>query len=343
MSSNVLRSEKRGNCPLVTVNILSYNRCKELEITLTKITQELDYPADQLEIIVVDNCSVDGTRDMIREKFPQVRLISTTKNIGIAGWNKGFEAGSGEYFLVLDDDCYIEGQSLKRAVQAAAQYGADLVSFHVANPNEPGFYFSENFRTGFLTFWGCSALISQRAISMLCGFDKYIFVYNHEAEFTCRLLDRGFKHLFLPSVTALHMKPVSFKYTSRTFRLSMRNLSLQAAKLLQPKDAVIAIINLMLRVLRQAKKSFRSVSILCAFPGIIEGVWTGLIHRRPVRPVVSCLYRQNYIEYVGSSALEDCQGFWSDRPDLYPKDTAVFYVPIERPSRVTQDEQRNNW
>jgi GT2 family glycosyltransferase len=38
-----------------------------------------------LEVIVVDNCSTDGTAEFIEENFPQVRLIRSSKNLGYSG------------------------------------------------------------------------------------------------------------------------------------------------------------------------------------------------------------------------------------------------------------------
>ena len=89
--------------PLVTVNILSFNRKDELRNTLTKVYEQ-DYK--NIEVIVVDNASSDGSSEMVKSEFPEVQLIQMTKNIGIAGWNEGFKVAKGEYVLVLDDDAY---------------------------------------------------------------------------------------------------------------------------------------------------------------------------------------------------------------------------------------------
>ena len=85
--------------PLVTVNILSFNRKDELRNTLTKVYEQ-DYK--NIEVIVVDNASSDGSPEMVKNEFPKVQLIQLEKNIGIAGWNEGFEIAKGEYVLVLD-------------------------------------------------------------------------------------------------------------------------------------------------------------------------------------------------------------------------------------------------
>ena len=89
--------------PLVTVNILSYNRKDELRNTLTKVYEQ-DYK--NIEVIVVDNASNDGSSEMVIKEFPNAQLIQLEKNIGIAGWNEGFKVAKGEYILVLDDDSY---------------------------------------------------------------------------------------------------------------------------------------------------------------------------------------------------------------------------------------------
>ncbi len=89
--------------PLVTVNILSFNRREELRNTLTKVFEQ-DYK--NIEIIVVDNASSDGSSEMVKNEFPDVQLIQLEENIGIAGWNEGFKAAKGVYVLVLDDDSY---------------------------------------------------------------------------------------------------------------------------------------------------------------------------------------------------------------------------------------------
>lgn len=193
--------------PFVTVNILAFNRREELGRTLQTVLGDLEYPADRLEVVVVDNASTDGTAAMVRERFPTVDLVVNPRNVGVPGWNAGFARGRGEMFLVLDDDCYLRGDALKRAVLAAREARADLVSFSVRSDAEPSFYFNEDYHCGLLAFWGCAALISRRGVELTGGFDPNIFIWAHEAEFVARLLDGGLRHLYLPEVTAVHLKP----------------------------------------------------------------------------------------------------------------------------------------
>jgi GT2 family glycosyltransferase len=330
--------------PLVTAVILAYNRRDPLWITLTKLRDELAWPSERLEVIVVDNASTDGTSDMVRAEFGDVKLIVSERNTGISGWNRGFEAGAGEWFLVLDDDCYVMGDALHRAVDGAQEHGADLVSFKVRSSDEEVHVFNEFYDTGLLAFWGCSALISRRAARELGGFDPGIFIWGHEAEFVARLLDRGWRHLHLPDVVSVHMKsPADFKLAQH--RRNLQSFGYIAAKLLRPRDLLPAAGNLMLRVLTE---SVRRPEILTCMPAVAAGLRDGLRNRAPVRPAVSDLYRRNFIEF--SSPLIFARGplliwrqrgradlaeldagerrdrFWRERADCYPQGTGTLSV-----------------
>lgn len=90
--------------PVVTAIMPTMNRREDLRETLIRL-QEQDYP--NIEIVVVDNASKDGTSDMVRSEFPHVQLISLPKNIGnIAGRNVAMKNARGKYILCLDDDSF---------------------------------------------------------------------------------------------------------------------------------------------------------------------------------------------------------------------------------------------
>ncbi len=322
--------------PLTTAAVLAYNRRDPLAVTLGHLGA-LEWPEDRLEITVVDNASTDGTADMVRERFPSVRLISSPENEGIAGWNRAFAAGRGDWFLVLDDDCYVEGDALERAVAAAAEHGADMVSFRV-DSSDPGRSFSDVYRTGLLSFWGCAVLISRRAIEDLGGFDERLFIWAHELEFTMRFLDRGYRHLYLPGVTALHMKSIPPVVPANHMR-NMRNWGYVAAKLLGPRDAALAIASL---IVRAGIESFVAPTYLRGAGAVLGGMREGLRVREPVRPAVSRLYRRHFLEFtsqfrpvlrlrylLGRSEprVNYREAYWRSRPKLYPAATASLRVP----------------
>jgi GT2 family glycosyltransferase len=278
------RGERRW--PLVTVVVLAHNRREQLALTLRKLAGELDYPADALEIIVVDNASTDGTPEMVRSEFPEALLLTNGANVGVAAWNKGFERGRGDYFLALDDDCYMTGSSLRRAVAMAEACQADLVSFVARSTLEPGHVFNDDYNTGLLAFWGCAALLSRRAVETLGGFDPDIFAWAHETEFTMRLLDRGLRHLFVPDITAEHMVAPAARLTPFFYRTNIRNLAYIAAKLLRGRDAAPALANLLTMAVLRAVSDPRMAGCV---RGVAEGAWAGMRRRSPVRPRVSSL------------------------------------------------------
>jgi GT2 family glycosyltransferase len=315
--------------PLVTVVVLAYNREQELRVTLSALRDELDYPAERLEVIVVDNASRDGTAQMVREEFPAVELIVNAANVGISGWNAGLQRGRGAFFLVLDDDCYVTGDALRRAIALAREHEADLVSFSAASPLALGHRFNDDYDTGLLAFWGCAAVLSRRAVDELRGFDPGIFVWAHEAEFTIRLLDRGLRHLTMPEIVAAHMTVPASRLTPFFHRTNTRNLAYIAAKLLRPRDAVGAVVNVATMALLRALADRRTIGSL---PAVVEGARAGLRARAPVRAPVSRLYRRNLVDFVSplrfvrgpdvSGVVARRRRFWRARPELYPARTA---------------------
>jgi GT2 family glycosyltransferase len=333
-----------GDLPLVTVAVLAYNRREALRTTLTKLREELDWPAERLEVIVVDNASEDGTAGMVETEFPDAQVIVTERNTGISGWNRAFEAGAGDWFLVLDDDCYVVGDALRRALTGALEHEADLVSFRVLSPATPPEVFNDFYDTGLLGFWGCSALISGRAVRELGGFDPGIFIWGHEAEFVARLLDRGWRHLHLPEITSVHMKSVPDFHLDQ-HRRRLESAAYIAGKLLVPRDLVPVVGNLLLRVLTEAGRRPR---IILSLPAVLRGVRSGLRNRAPVRGTVSRLYRTDCIEFVSpllfvrgplvryrqwrrsESAEQDLverrERFWRERAACYPRGTGTLSV-----------------
>jgi hypothetical protein len=311
--------------PSVSVIILAHNRQEKVCVTLEKTLMSLDYPAHLLEVILVDNASSDDTIQVVRRDFPGVQIIASDENIGAAGWNLGFVQAQGEYILILDDDCYLEGASLKRAVAAALQHEAALVSFTIRSTQEKA-TFNQRFRTGVLSFWGCAALVRRDAIEALNGYDSYIFLWGNELEFTMRLLDAGMRHLFLPEVEAHHMKAVPppgvYSYASR--RLNTRHHAYIAGKLLSLQHTLCVWLRLLRRLLLASTKQVNLIGIL---PDLIQGAWQGIQNRTPVRPEVSALYVNHFHAFVNqlpfhfrSQALEL---FIEQRELLYP-DTATL-------------------
>lgn len=282
--------------PLVSIVFLAFNRRDELAVSLEHVLERLDYPPDQLEVIVIDNASTDGTAEMVRDRFPMVELIRQPENIGASAWNVGMTTARGDWRLILDDDCYIAGQNLKTAVRRAEEHDADFVSFHVVSGRQAGYSFQEEYKTGLLSFWGCAAMFSHRVIENEPFYDPRIFIWANEMELTIRLLDRGYRHLYLPEVEPVHMRAPSPRFMDFTARMNARHFAYIAAKLLRPRDAVGAIANVLLHLLIQAYGE--NPRALLVLPEIPTWVIKGLRARAPARPEVSRIYRHHTWHFV---------------------------------------------
>lgn len=88
--------------PLISIVIVNWNGERFLRASLNSIYAQA-YPS--LEVIVLDNGSTDKSVKLIREEYPQVRLIEYPTNLGFAaGNNRAIEEAAGEYVLTLNND-----------------------------------------------------------------------------------------------------------------------------------------------------------------------------------------------------------------------------------------------
>ncbi len=91
----------------------------------------------ELEIIIIDNQSTDGSVAMIQQEFPSVTLIASEKNLGFAAANNiGLQRATGEYCILLNPDTVVPAGSLKAMVdylEAHSEVG--IVGPHIINPD----------------------------------------------------------------------------------------------------------------------------------------------------------------------------------------------------------------
>lgn len=98
------------------------------EHVLKCIRSVLDQSYPDIEIIVVDNQSTDGSRKALSETFPELRIIDTGRN---AGWgiacNIGMKAASSAYIALLNNDAYLDRDCISamvRAIEKKPEYGS---------------------------------------------------------------------------------------------------------------------------------------------------------------------------------------------------------------------------
>lgn len=187
--------------PLVTINILTFNRKNELVQTLKKI-EEQDYK--NIEIIIVDNASSDGTDEMIKDNYPDVNYIRMDKNVGVSAWNKGFAAAEGEYVFVLDDDSY----PLKTSIDDGLKYMNEnpkcgVLGYNIFNTLKQKSQ-TEGFPKISWLFVGCGALIRKEVIEQVGYFDENYFIYLHEMDYSIRVFDAGYTVDYAEQLTVVH-------------------------------------------------------------------------------------------------------------------------------------------
>ena len=150
----------------LSIAIVNWNTKELLKACLESIfkqTRGLDY-----EVWVVDNGSSDGSAEMIRKEFPQVRLIENMTNVGFAKANNQIlRQSSGEYVLLLNSDTQIIGNAIK-----------ELFHFMDAHPEAGA--------------GGCQLLNRDGSLQASCGrFPKLISIF-----FGGEIVNRFFKKIF---------------------------------------------------------------------------------------------------------------------------------------------------
>ena len=100
----------------LSVIIVNYNVKHFIEQCLISVQKALSKVEG--EVIVVDNHSLDGSVEMMQEKFPKIQLIASDKNLGFSkGNNLGIEQAKGEYILLLNPDTLVEEDTFEKVIQ----------------------------------------------------------------------------------------------------------------------------------------------------------------------------------------------------------------------------------
>ena len=147
---------------MVSIIITAYNVEKYIQQTVESC---INQTFNDIEIIIVEDCSTDSTLSIINElmsKDGRIRLIKNKVNSG-AGQSRrnGLENAQGEYFLLLDGDDWIEPNFIKELYNTAKTTDADIVSGGIKVLRENGAYditsYGNTITEGYdkvIKFWG---------------------------------------------------------------------------------------------------------------------------------------------------------------------------------------------
>jgi glycosyltransferase involved in cell wall biosynthesis len=105
--------------PLVSIIVPTYNSAKFTGECLESIKNQT-YPQDKIEIIVVDNNSTDGTKDIARKYTEKVFNKGPERS---AQRNYGVKQGIGEYVAIIDSDMRLSERVIEKAVEKIKENG----------------------------------------------------------------------------------------------------------------------------------------------------------------------------------------------------------------------------
>lgn len=235
----------------LSVIIVNWNTKKLLEDCLEsvfKFTQDISF-----EVMVVDNGSNDNSRQMVKSKFPKVKLIANKKNLGFTkANNQGMNVAKGDYVLLLNSDTYLIENSLKKLVEFArakenlGAVGPLLLNTDKSIQQSVGFFphlpqtffwlsflddlpFGQNLKPYHMDHdlfykkenevdWvtGAAYLVPKYVIDKIGLLDEKIFMYGEEVEWSYRIKKAGYKIFFTPTTKIVHIgRGSSGKISSR--------------------------------------------------------------------------------------------------------------------------------
>jgi GT2 family glycosyltransferase len=205
----------------LSVVILAYNR-KEEVLKTVKICLENEYIKNNGEIIVVDNCSGDETFEALEKAYINaIKIVRTEKNIGVAGWNRGFEIANGKYILVLDDDSHPKNDIEKAISYLEINENVGVLALNIIG----GAYTTESYPDflEWIAFIGCGAIIRKEVFDKIGGFSEWLFIYTHEYEYGIRVIDAGFKIILFKDSTIIQRASALNRTNKRVVTFSTRN------------------------------------------------------------------------------------------------------------------------
>ena len=209
-----------------------------------------------VETVVVDHGSTDGTLELVRDRFPAVRVVEQENRGLAAGWNRGIAETDGRYVLLLNADAWLVGDALERLVAFAdEQPDAAVVAPRLLNPDGT----LQRSLRGFPTVWrlateylflrklapgtqalngfygggfahdqvreaefamGACLLVRRAAIEEVGPLDERFFLFSEEVDWCYRFRQAGWRVIFFPGAECVHVGGAS--HGGRLFRENVR-------------------------------------------------------------------------------------------------------------------------
>lgn len=223
--------------PDITIIIINWNTRDMLADCLDSIRQHAD--GLNLDIIVVDNASSDGSQTMLQENYPDVQLIANQDNVGFAkANNQAMQVAQGRYFLLWNSDAFAQPDSMQALLRLAdAQPKAGLIGAQLRN--QDGSFQASH--TPFPHLWqefliltalgrrmygnsypsrgpeeeygpqqvdyveGACMLVRREAYEQVGGLDEGYFMYAEEVDWCKTLKQAGWQIWYQPESKVTHL------------------------------------------------------------------------------------------------------------------------------------------
>ncbi len=237
--------ENIDSSPLVSIIILNFNAGDLLLDCLNSI-EKSNYR--NFEIILIDNASKDNSHINCKEKFPTIKLIENSKNLGFCeGNNVGLRIAKGQFLVVLNPDTIVDPKWLEELLKAYQTNGEGIYqSKFLATTDHTmllstgnmiqifGFGFSrskgntdkkqyENFeRIDYAS--GTCFFTSKNVLKKIGLFDPFLFAFHDDLELCWRGALNKISSFYVPTSIVYHpIEGTSFKWSPIKFKLMERN------------------------------------------------------------------------------------------------------------------------
>jgi len=217
----------------LSVIILNYNVRYFLELCVKSVQSAIT--EIEAEIIVVDNNSSDGSCVMIKELFPNVRLLENRDNVGFSkANNQGVAIAKGEYVCILNPDtvvaedtflqllrfsvskenlgivgCKLVDGSGKFLPESKRNIPTQLIAIKKLIGLSKEYYVSTLKDTDIgkaSVFVGAFMFLTKKRYQEVGGFDERYFMYGEDIDFSYSMLNSGYENYYYGKTTVIHYK-----------------------------------------------------------------------------------------------------------------------------------------
>ena len=207
-----------------SILITTHNRIKELQFTLEQLLPLLN--RNDVECIVCDDGSSDGTDEYLRTFSPNIQLIRNPKSIGLIGSrNKLMALAKGQYAISLDDDAHFLSENPLEEIEKMFKNTPDcgVLAFRIYWGIEPPKSAEhEELITQVKGFVGCGHAWNMDAWRSIPDYPEWFIFYGEEDFAAYQLFLQNWKIIYAPQLFVHHRVDVRARKQQKDYRFRLR-------------------------------------------------------------------------------------------------------------------------